>query len=65
MTRCAMLATGLALAALAVASSAFNLVGGFVVTGRMLRMFKKPAAEGRDSQSEFHGGGASGPSPGC
>lgn len=30
------------LAALAVAAAAFNLVGGFVVTGRMLAMFRNP-----------------------
>jgi len=37
------------LAALAVASATFNLVGGFCVTGRMLGMFKNPREEHPDS----------------
>ena len=37
------------LAALAVASAAFNLVGGFCVTGRMLRMFKESERSRPDS----------------
>jgi NAD(P) transhydrogenase subunit alpha len=36
-------ALGYALAFLATAFAAMNVVGGYVVTGRMLRMFRKPA----------------------
>ncbi len=36
-----MAASDTALAALAVALAAFNVVGGFVITNRMVRLFKK------------------------
>ncbi len=33
------------LGALAVAASATNVIGGFMITDRMMRMFKKPGAD--------------------
>jgi NAD(P) transhydrogenase subunit alpha len=39
---------GYALAFLATAFAAMNVVGGYVVTGRMLRMFRKPAGRTAD-----------------
>ena len=36
-------------AAVAIACAAFNLIGGFCVTGRMLGMFKTPKASASDA----------------
>jgi NAD(P) transhydrogenase subunit alpha len=39
--------TGIVLGSIGVALAAVNLVGGFVVTDRMLRMFRRPDRRGR------------------
>jgi len=39
--------TGVILGSIGVALAAVNLVGGFVVTDRMLRMFRRPDRRGR------------------
>ncbi|MGH3736082.1 MAG: NAD(P) transhydrogenase subunit alpha [Micromonosporaceae bacterium] len=42
----------LAVALVAVVLGAVNLVGGFVVTDRMLQMFKRPAAKPADREGD-------------
>jgi NAD(P) transhydrogenase subunit alpha len=42
---------GVALALIGVALAAVNLVGGFVVTDRMLRLFRRPAGRDRKPRS--------------
>ena len=54
-------AVGYILAFIAAAFAAVNVVGGYVVTGRMLKMFRRkppgPGRAGRAGSSDGHGAG--------